>query len=452
MKVEQIEKIQTGLTANYVPYWTVVQGLKEAMQNIAYGAIKSDKPAQLYFDQDECVWAMKDEYVGFEKRYLYIGESEQRDDEDGLGAFGEGWKIFLLIMARNKIQHLVKTVGFEFYGTLEPTPHDTEVLVINVIENDITQGTTVYANVDGDEWKKASESFAILKGIDHKYIQDNCLMPRSEVGLWVQGVRIEQEDDINPLKLHFSYNLRHRKLINRDRSHVNTEMAYAQIKQIVWRMSEADVNEFVLLAVSGNQSEDIQRGPDVPAYSGQEEQKNIWLNALAQLHATTPDRLVIPSYNTSINDEAKRMGLALLDTPKRWEYELTYLGIPRADDVVTEYYDIQEETDYEVTKENKSAISKAKTKLKNALNLSHVSQFPPFQYVAVIRNAVNEDTKMAHYDKNANVVYLLTDILEDEKKMVKHLLPELIAWKYDATSPQDFEQAYKEVIVRLLFK
>lgn len=445
-----IEKIQTGLTANYVPYWTVVQGLKEAMQNIAYGSVKSGKPAKLYFDKNMGMWAIKDKYVGFEKRHLYIGESEQRDDKDGLGTFGEGWKIFLLVMARNGINHLVRTVGFTFWGTMEPTPHGTEVLVINIEPNENKEGTKVFANVPEEQWRKATESFAVLQSIDGYYIKHDSVIPNRKHELWVQGVRIEQDDNTNPLNLYYSYNLCQRDLINRDRSHVNTELAYHSLKSIVFEMEEDQVKEFVLLALNGNQHEDILRGPEVPLYDGGE-QKRLWLETLAELHATEPGNLAIPSYNQAVNDEAKRKGYVLLDTPRRWDYEMTYLGIKKADDIVDDRYNIVEDEVYSVTKQDKSALAKARTKLKRAFGLSSVSELPPFQYVKDIKSIKHTGEKKAYYDPEIEVVFITTEILSDEYAIVEALIPELIVWHYDAVSSESFERACKQVIMNLLF-
>lgn len=453
MGIATIEKITTGLTANYVPYWTVVQGLKEAMQNIAYGSIKAEKPAKLYFDSKEEMWAIKDKYTGFEKKHLYIGESEQRDDEDGLGTFGEGWKIFLLVMARNNINHLVKTVGFDFFGTMEPTPHGTEVLVINIMENNQTSGTNVYANVSEQEWIQATKSFAVLQGIDLDYIRDNTIIPDRKNELWVQGVRIENEETTNPLNLYYSYNLKQRGLINRDRSHVNTELAYGKIKEIIFNMAEEDIKEYVSLALEGKDFEDILRGPDVPYYGGHIEQKTLWLDVLAELHATTPEKLVIPSYNQAVNGEAKRRGLVLLDTPRKWDFELQYLGIRKADDVVDDRYNVVEQGYTGGTsRQDKSILAKARTKMKKAFELSSVDELPIFQYVSEIKNPVNDEVKKVHYEKETKVLYLLTEVLEDEKKLVSLLIPELIVWKFGAASSLEFEEAYKTIINNLLFK
>lgn len=449
MTTATIEKIQTGLTANYVNYFSTVQSLKEAMQNIAYGSIKSGKPAKLYFDTKEQMWAIKDKYVGFEKKHLYIGESEQRNDEDGLGNFGEGWKIFLLDMARNGIRHHVSTVGFTFWGDMEATPHGTEVLVIKIKENDQESGTRVYADVDEELWRRATKSFAVLQGIDPAIIKENTIIHDRKSELWVNGVRIENEENTNPLNLHYSYNLAQRHLINRDRSHVNTELAYQEIKKIVFHMAEEDVKEYVSMALEGKQDEDILRGPYVPTYS-EGEQRKLWLEILAELHACETDKLVIPSYNQAVNSEAKKRGYSLLDTPRKWDFEIQYLGIRKADDVIDDRYDVVEEG-YSGgrTKEEKSALAKAKAKFKKAFNLGSVSALPTIQYVSEIKNPVNDEKKYAHYEKALGILYLDTSILDDEKQVVEYALPELMDWWF-TDEYMTTEQKYKQVVMNLM--
>jgi hypothetical protein len=450
VKTKAIEKIQTGLTANYVPYWSVVQGLKEAMQNIAYGSIKSDKPAKLYYDTKLGLWAIKDKYTGFEKKHLYIGESEQRDDADGLGTFGEGWKIFLLVMARNNIHHQVDTVGFSFWGSMEETPHGTDVLVINVQDNDQSSGTRVYADVEESLWRKATESFAVLQGIEPGMTKENLIFKERSGELWVQGVRIEQDDDTNPLSLYYSYNLTHRHLINRDRSHVNTESAYSKIKQIVFEMDEEDIKHFVTMALEGKQHEDILRGPCVP-YSGDGEQKLIWLEILADLHACKKEKLVIPSYNQAVNSEAKKRGFHLLDTPRKWDFEIQYLGIRKADDVIDDRFDVKETRvsggSYEAPKTH---FAKAKNKFKTMFNLTSVKEFPTFQYVEEIKNPVNEEEKFAHYEKEINTLYIHTSIMNSEKLIIKHMLPEMMEWFYKNKQTMTDDEKYQEIIFNLL--
>lgn len=444
----ELEKIQTGLTANYVPGWTVVQGLKEAMQNIAYGSVKSGKDAKLYYDSTRQMWAIRDKYIGFGKENLYIGESEQRGDKDGLGTFGEGWKIFLLVMARNEIKHRVSTVGYDFWGTMEPTVHGPEVLVINIEPNLSTNGTTAYANVPEEMWRLATESFAVLQGISTDLLTDNNILPGRNGELWVKGVRIEDNDEKNPLKLHYSYNLNQRELINRDRSHVNTLQAYGAIKQLIWHMEEADIKEYLSLALRDSDREDVLGGPWVPVHEC--EQKPLWLNALAEAHACNNHRkLIMPSYNQAVNSEAKKKGYTLLDTPRKWEFELSYLGIKKADDVINDQFDIVEKGYYGTSTEEKSALAKTRSKLKKAFKLSSVDELPPFQYVSEIRNPVSDLVKNAYYDKSIDTLYVNTAIMDSEERLLRNILPELVRWKY----PDNWkdEAKYMEIIVNILY-
>lgn len=450
MTTQTIEKIQTGLTANYVPNWTVVQALKEAMQNIAYGSVKAEKVAKLYFDSKQNLWAIKDKYTGFSKRHLYIGESEQRDDEDGLGTFGEGWKIFLLVMARNEIFHLVETVGFTFWGTMEPTPHGTEVLVINVRDNDSTVGTRVYADVPEEDWRRATKSFAVLQGIDPALTKENGRFKDRKNELWVQGVRIEQENDLNPLNLYYSWNLKQRNLINRDRSHVNTELAYSAIQKLVFEMPEEDIREFVSLALEGQLMEDIQRGPYVPA--GGHENKAVWLDVLAELHATEPNKLLIPSYNQAVNSQAKKKGFILLDTPRKWDYEVAYLGIQKADDVVDDQYDVTEKSSYGISEREKTVFAKVKNRMKKIFGYRTQSAMPEYRYVEEIHNPATGERKYAHYDESLNVIYIDTFIMEQELELAEAILAELVIWEFKAKTHEDFEKAYRQLLLKLAMK
>jgi len=447
--VADIEKIQTGLTPNYLHDWSNAQALKEAVQNIAYGVVKSGKRAKIYYDQHEEMHVIRDYYTGFEKKHLYIGESEQRHDSQGLGNFGEGWKIFLLIMARNGIRHYVKTVGFDFWGDLETTVHGTQVLVIKVKPNTNNKGTKVYVDLPREDVELATRSFAVLNGIDMEYINDDSIIPNRKHELWVSGVRIEDKESTNPLNLYYSYNIRHRELINRDRSHPNAELAYREIKYLIYKQPKEFIEEYVLKALEGEQYQDILRGPSFPY--GDDEHKKVWLEVLSFLHNCEPHQLVIKSSNPAVNDEAKQQGYVLLDTPSQWNFELSYLGIKQADNVLNDRYDVVEtEYHYSSTK-GKTPLSRAKLKVKKALGLSSVNDLPEIRYVEKIENPVNKlEEIFCRYDRSLDVIFIDVSVMEDEEKLTRELLREAIRRKYDAKTSLDFQLAYEEIALRLL--
>jgi hypothetical protein len=445
----EVEKIITGLTPNYLHTWSNAQALKEAVQNIAYGVVKSGKKAKIYFDEKTKMQVIRDYYTGFEKKHLYIGESEQRNDSQGLGTFGEGWKIFLLIMARNGIKHEIRTVGFTFWGTLEPTVHGTEVLIINVLENKNTVGTKVSVDLPVEDVELATRSFAVLNGIDMTYINVDSVIPDRKHELWVSGVRIEDSESTNPLNLYYSYNIRHRDLINRDRSHPNAELAYREIRSLIFNQSREFIEDFVVKAIEGSQYQDILRGPNFPW--GEDEHKVVWLDVLASLHACEPNQLVIKSSNPSVNDEAKQQGYVLLDTPTQWNYELSYIGINKADTVLEDRYDVVETTYSTSSTQGKTPFSKAKLKVKKALGLSSVTDLPEFRYVEKIANPVSEwEQIFCRYDRSLDVIFIDVSIMEDENELTKQLLREGIRRKYDAKTSFDFQEAYEEITLRLL--
>ena len=447
---KQVEKITTGLTPNYLHTWSNAQALKEAVQNIAYGVVKSGKKAKIYFDSKAGMHVIRDFYEGFQKRHLYIGESEQRNDSQGLGNFGEGWKIFLLGMARNGIKHEVKTVGFTFWGTFEPTVHGTEVLVINVLENDNTNGTKVSVDLPWEDIETATRSFAVLNGIDMKYINVDSIIPERNHELWVSGVRIEDSESTNPLHLYYSYNIRHRDLINRDRSHPNAELAYREIKDLIFHQPKEFVQDFVTKAiVDGSQYQDILRGPSFPW--GDDDQKKVWLEVLAEQHNCHEEQLVIRSSNPAVNDEARQQGFTLLDTPKQWDFELQYLGVKKADDVLEDRYDVVEtEFHYSNTK-GKTPFAKAKLKVKKALGLHSVDELPEFRYVEKISNPVNDWEKVyCLYDPSLDVIFIDVAIMENEALITKHMLKEVIRYRYDAKTSFDLLEIYEDITLRLL--
>lgn len=88
--------IKTNLTRNYIPTWTVIDAMRELVQN----AIDSD-PDCFTLDYD----ASSDEVMlitntALPLSSLYMGESSKRGDSTKLGVHGEGLKLALLILLR----------------------------------------------------------------------------------------------------------------------------------------------------------------------------------------------------------------------------------------------------------------------------------------------------------------------------------------------------------------
>lgn len=437
-----IEKIPTGLTRNYVQYWNEKQALKEAMQNIAYGVMKSGKKAVSSYKNG--IGKIEDFHTGFGKNMLYIGESEQREDEDGLGNFGEGWKVFLLVMARNEKLHRVETVGFTFWGSMEETPHGTEILVINIEDNDRTVGTKVVVECEEKDFNEAMQSFAVLGGIQAEEIKEESILKGRMNELWINGVRIEQNDNTNPLELHYAYNLKDRTLMNRDRSQVETFRAYSHIKGLIGKQDKEFIIDYLKEAMNGNECQDIQRGPSVYCKTDREK----WIEAIEEVYDKPISKLVIPSYDVRINREAEYRGYTVINLPQQWYWELeTEFGIKKADTVITLKPELKSK---ELDHTQKKLLQSAKLKVKKALKLNSVKDLPRIEVVENIEiNGVTHAEGM--YDEETKIVYVAENAFKTDRTLFRVLLHECVHWKTGyGDNTEGFTRAFEEIICDLM--
>lgn len=442
------EQIITGLTASYVSYWSTRQALKEAAQNIAYGVIKSGRPARLDY-KDGCA-ILEDYHTGFEKRYLYLGESQQRDDDHGLGNFGEGWKLFLLHFARSGLYHRVETVGYTFWGTMTPTPHGVDVLSIVIEPNDRTVGTCVVAECSYEDYQAAVQAFVPLAGLPVDIMERDCIIPGRHGELWIAGVRIETDADGNPLSLRYAYHLRDRSLMNRDRSQVDVNKAYQQIKEVIANIDdEAFIKEYVRTATVAASTEamDVLNGPSYISWKT----RNIWHAALAEAHRATPAQLVIPSGDPSLDREAEYRGYVLLRTPKAWEWTLYYdLGIKRVQEVVKLRPAMTVVPKSQWTRQQVLNLKRAKLDAKRALGLRSITELPPIEIVHDINlGGVTEANGL--YDNSTKTIYLRYALLDDLPELTRVLIHEAIHWQTGAgDNTPEFTRGFEQAILRLL--
>lgn len=441
------EKIVTGLTEKYVDYWGVRKALKEAIQNIAYGVVKSGKPAKIDYDEEQGLAIIEDGWKGFAKKYLYIGESQQRDDDEGLGTFGEGWKLFLLIMAREGIPHLVETVGYSFFGTMEPTPHGTQVLTINIVPNNRKVGTKVVAQVDKADFDEALNSFAVFAGIPQETTQLDTVIKGREKELWICGVRIEDEGNTNPLKLRFAYHLKDRSIMNRDRSQINFHQALALIRNVIFMADEDFIRQYVKEAMSEESAKyaDLDYGPF--GLKSRKEQIQLWRRIIADCHGVDdPDKLVLPE-NDFADVEVEYRGYILINLPPKWHWELRHeFGFKSSKDVISEEPIL---IPAELTQEDREVLGIAKRVACRVFNCS-MDDFPEIFVAEEIKGTSVGDTK-GIYNRRKNYICLKREVLRDEKEAVRVLIHELMHWKTQADdNTPGFTRGFEDAILHLL--
>ena len=104
--------IEYPISSNYMKHWSLKHAIREVVQN----ALDSDQ----YFIESnyECI-AVSNKVVGElnKKELLWLGESNKRPG--AIGKYGEGLKLALLVLAREKIPHSFDTPIGRLYGIIK---------------------------------------------------------------------------------------------------------------------------------------------------------------------------------------------------------------------------------------------------------------------------------------------------------------------------------------------
>ncbi len=451
------EIISTSMTTNYIPYWNCYQAIKEGIQNLVYGATKSGEP--LKTSHDGQVGVVEDSYIGFPKKYLYLGESHQRDDDEGLGLFGEGWKLFLLIMAREGKRHRVSTVGYDFWGEIQETEHETEVLEIVTVPNNRTSGTKLELECSKEEFNKALDAFLYTqeRGLQISRTGGKNAILQGVSGIYINGVKIENKDGECPLDLEFAYSIfSNEKMMNRDRTEVNHQRVLNAISNTIFQEATEDfARDFVQKSMDISDQrdylkEDIQRGPYF--LNSCEEQVQMWKKIIRDLHqAPCDENLLLPSNDIEINRSVLYKGFTLLTLPRGWKSDLQYLGYKTAEDKLERKVikkPILEENLSVVGLEN---LRLAKMKLRRAFRFPTIKDFPTIQVAEELKIPFSEVNIEGLYCEEKEEVWLNYKMLEDFSQTLKTLLHELVHWKFkvdDNTKEQ--VKVYENIILDLL--
>lgn len=139
------------LTRDYVRSWTAVEAVREILQNaLDYGRGKLN-----YHIHDTGI-RIESPGARLEPRTLLLGCTSKADDAAAIGSFGEGYKIALLVLAREGVTVTVENCGVIWTPRFAPSEtFGEEVLVIDEFVH--------------DEWKPQGVSFDIT-GLDENDI------------------------------------------------------------------------------------------------------------------------------------------------------------------------------------------------------------------------------------------------------------------------------------------
>ena len=452
----QDEVIKTGLTPNYIRHWGLWEAMREVAQNMAWaGLAQGDgKHLEIEYYEDSEIGIIADEYHGMKKEHLYIGEGEQRNHEQGMGFFGEGLKMAMLVFAREKVKHHFATVGFSFWGELEKTEHGTEVLVIKVKNNTKEVGTTATVEIPKDIFNRAKRGFAPLIGIE---LKGDCFIPERKNEVWVRGVRVETETNPNPANVYFAYNFTSMKLTNRDRTIIDTVRLRETMRDFWFQHADYKAKVELLKAARNEEIwtnyDDVKCGPNVFAY--QDYHVAEWRKAFEEVYKVPLDSLVWKSPYDTRNDIAKRSGFTVIDDlPDNWRLEFVKYGnLIKTADYVATIAPSGNVLEKPLSDHEKEILYKAIEGVKYVFDISLKVDVEGFPEVEVVESfdpgdsITGNNQIIGNYNRKKNKITIIRETLQTLPDCFKILFHEAVHWvtDQDESSP-DFNRVYEEAL------
>lgn len=118
--------IELPLSRKYVREWGVREAVRELLQN----AIDSDSPLEYAFIGDTLTIASRD--ATLDARTLILGNTTKDNDDSAIGSFGEGYKLALLVLARDGYEVKVRNGYVDWFPEFRHSDtYGDEVLCID---------------------------------------------------------------------------------------------------------------------------------------------------------------------------------------------------------------------------------------------------------------------------------------------------------------------------------
>ena len=206
------------LTRAYVRNWTAVEAIREILQN----ALDYGRGALNCVVTEDSI-QINSPGARLEPRTLLLGCTSKADDDSAIGSFGEGYKIALLVLAREGIQIEVQNCGVIWRPKFAPSEmFGEEVLSIEESPDEEWRPQGVYFVIKGlpeDVINKVRANTLQLQqdiGSFHRVLQGDILLGQPGK-LYVNGLFVSDTG------LEFGYNVKPQFLkLERDRQTVSS--------------------------------------------------------------------------------------------------------------------------------------------------------------------------------------------------------------------------------------
>lgn len=301
-------KLTLGITADYLPDWTVLYAIREILQNA------QDVKSKVEISWENGVATIRDYGCGFQPIGLLLGKTTKANDADKAGKNGEGLKIGAMVLLRNNRSIVAESLGKKFVFTMESSFVGEKVLTVTMYDSpSIGKGTKVTFDCTEAELAEAKGLFLAFAP-QPKFTKQ--ILDKSGA-IYVMGIYA------NKLTTALGYNITNKACLNRDRNIIDQSLAKNEIVSLLENCKSRSVIARIIRSVSGSDSNILEA--QSPIYT---DHKRMWKQ---EFHRFWGKKACLKMGNVQL---AVYNGFQPVDLPWGLRRTLELCGVPTADSAV----------------------------------------------------------------------------------------------------------------------
>ena len=292
------EKFPYMISEDYCSNWTI----KEAIREIISNALDTKQEIEFSYNNGFGIIANKNSEL--KKQHLLLGASENRNNTETIGQFGEGFKIAALVLTRQGRKFSIRSSNKEYVFTCEKNSEfDTNMLTVE-IQNSREPIKDTIANIEcsSKEFESAKSLFMSICPVE-KYTDKILKEPGN---IYVMNVKVAE--NYGTL---FGYNIMEKTLLNRDRTILDKTKIQKEIINILEYNEDIETNNLYIEA-GLNKSTALEMNFDIWVnYSV----KEIWRNILNEKFG---EKIALSCGNPSSDSQAQYWGYNVIQANKHF--------------------------------------------------------------------------------------------------------------------------------------
>ena len=417
-------KMKTGISPEYVKNWDAAKAIREIVQNYLDSRKEFNCDGKIEWKDGKAT--VKDYGPGILPKHLALGVSEK--SSEAIGKYGEGLKLALLVMAREKRHIEIWAHGKIIRPVIEyDEAFQTEVM--NLIIDDMKprhaathKGTSIKFECTEEELRAGKLFFMnfLVKEQEFEW------MDRGKISLpggfvFVNGAMVGSLEGAM-----FSYHFKESTtgdIGNRDRevvdgnkviNHVRWELAKTRSNRVM----EAILNEIK----EGRTPLEIKHGVNHYAICGS--RKKLWKKTYNSVFGK--DTVISSNKGEQYDTEAKYKGYNILRVDDDWRYMLKEVGVKTTDEMVTAGKQTTNEVKrHEITNEQLKNLKLAESIISECYKDTDKVKLSE-DLTALAGVSSQSDVVNGLYQTKKDVIWLRTGILDDLNQTIHTLLHEAV--------------------------